>query len=211
MDPCPQPGHRDLLGGRPEFASQERLPDRLIRRPAHDSAHPAPRRLILERTGRRQHPEQPNPRRESKPVRDGQRREVEHRGCRVERVRAVADEDGRHGLVPVERIAESQLVDHPHRRAIRPEEVVVELFEPDPRRDLEAAGQAPRHGITLQDGHVMAALRQTKGDRQAKCARTDQPVAHAASPFPQPSRGPKSGQYYRKTPHGRWPRRTSRS
>src|SRR5688500_7102166 len=53
-------------------------------------------------------------------------------------------------------MVQSELLDHTDRVRIRPEDVVVELLEPDPRRRLEACRQAPRQRFSLDYRHAVA-------------------------------------------------------
>ena len=62
------------------------------------------------------------------------------------------------GALPFQPFAEAELLDHRDRALVRPEEVVIELLEPDARLDLESGGQATWKRLALDHGHRVPAL-----------------------------------------------------
>ena len=62
------------------------------------------------------------------------------------------------------------------------EQVVVEAIEPDVRLDLEARRQPTGQRLSLQDDHLVAALRQAVRDGQAKRSGAEDGGAGHCSP-----------------------------
>src|SRR4029078_5557671 len=87
------------------------------------------------------HPRLREPHRKPKPIDDRQRIERQDRHRRIELTDLVVDEPGGAGWMPLQHLAEAELLDERDGEAVGLEQVVVELLEPDSRRDLEAAGQ----------------------------------------------------------------------
>src|SRR4051794_22677294 len=83
--------------------------------------------------------------------------------------------------MPVQLLAQSQLLDERDRALIRAEEVVVELLEPQPLVDLEAAREPAHRRVALVDRDLVPALGEPQRDGQAQDAAPGDAVVHAGT------------------------------
>jgi len=83
--------------------------------------------------------------------------------------------------MPAQEMLETKLADQPDRGSIGGEQVVVELLQPDTGRDLEAAGEAARHQLALEQRHRVPPLGKPERGRETEGAATDHAVPHRTS------------------------------
>ena len=84
--------------------------------------------------------------------------------------------------MPLQVVAQAQLLDEPDGVRVALEEVVIELLEPRAVRSgrLESPGQAAGHRLALQDRHLVPTLRQPQRGGQAQRTRAQDGDASAA-------------------------------
>jgi hypothetical protein len=176
---APQPGHRDVLGARPELAAQQRAPDRAPGPAPHARLDPLARRDRLERPDvlgpplQQQHGE-PHPQAGGR----RQRPEAQEVQRPVEGPLAPLEEERHRGRLPFQLVAHPELLVERDDVAVAREEVVVVALEQLAAADVERRRLAAKAGPALVDVAGVALLRQAIGADEAGDARPEHRYAH---------------------------------